>query len=368
MTVERERTVAVIGLGLMGGSLAAVLTRRGYRVSGWDADPEVTAEAYRMGAISRPPASFAATLAGCGYVFIATPVAMIAAVIRDCLQFTAPGTVFSDLGSIKGQVVAAVFAFLPSDYYFVPGHPMTGSERYGIGAADPFLFENAAYIVVQESRTPAAVTARLAALVRATGAYVINLASAAEHDRIVGLLSHLPHLVAATLAETAGAAEAAHPGTLALAAGGFRDTTRIATGAPQLWTEIIRGNREQILAALADFTGQLQKLSQIVAADDCESLLAFLTQARETRLQIPAKNKGFLSLLYEMVVTIEDRPGAIEAVLQDLARAELNIKDIEILRIREGDGGTLRLAFENDAAVEKAVALLTACGFKAWRR
>jgi prephenate dehydrogenase len=367
MRTGQTPKITIIGLGLMGGSLGSVFVRHDLAVSGWDEDPAVVAEAYRIGAINRQPIDFGDALAGSDYVFVATPVATIAQVIRDCLPVVAPGTVFSDLGSIKGQVVAEVMAFLPSDYYFVPGHPMTGSERCGISAVDPFLFENAAYIVIQAARNPVAVTERVTALVKTTGAQIINL-TVAEHDRIVGMVSHLPHLIAAVLAETAGLAEVAHPGTLALAAGGFRDTTRIATGSPGLWEGIIRGNREQILEAMAAFELQLHKVRQMVAADDRESLRSFLAEAREVRLQIPAKNKGFLSLLYEMVVTIEDRPGTIEEILRYLSQAELNIKDIEILRIREGEGGTLRLAFENDGAVEKAVAILTGCGFKAWRR
>jgi prephenate dehydrogenase len=367
MSVEIKPQIAIIGLGLMGGSLGSAFVRRGMAVSGWDADPAVVAEAYRIGAINRQPDNLAAALVGSDYVFVATPVSTIAAVIRDCLPLTAPGTVFSDLGSIKGQVVGEVKAFLPSDYYFVPGHPMTGSERCGIGAVDPFLFENAAYIVIQTDWTPETVTGRIAALVRTTGAEIINLTTL-EHDRIVGMVSHLPHLVATVLAQTAGLAEAIHPGTLALAAGGFRDTTRIATGAPELWEGIIRGNREQIFAALTAFETQLHRVRQMVAADDRENLLEFLTAAREVRLQIPAKHKGLLSLLYEMVVTIEDRPGAIEVILRYLSQAKLNIKDIEILRVREGEGGTLRLAFENDGAVDQAVTILTDRGFKAWRR
>ncbi|HYH04914.1 MAG TPA: prephenate dehydrogenase [Bacillota bacterium] len=367
MTAGREKRIAIIGLGLMGGSLGCAFVRNGLEVTGWDNDPEVIAEAYQVGAINILPLCFESAVAAADYIFIATPVAIIPGIIRDCLPHAAPGTVFSDLGSIKEQIMEAVFAFLPPEYYFVPGHPMTGSEKHGISAIDPFLFENAAYIVIRDSRTPEQINAGVVELIKCTGAHIIDLA-AAEHDRIVGMVSHLPHLIAVVLADTAGRAEEAHPGTLALAAGGFRDTTRVATGSPGLWEEIIRGNRTKVLESIDAFEQQLQTLRQIVAADDRMALLQFLERAREVRLQIPAKNKGFLSLLYEMVVTIEDRPGTIEAVLRYLSQAEINIKDIEILRIREGEGGTLRLAFENDTAVDKAVALLESQGFKAWRR
>jgi prephenate dehydrogenase len=365
---ERVLTqISVIGLGLMGGSLSLALVRDGFKVAGWDADFTTVTEAYHNGIINRLPENFQSAVAGSEIIFVATPVAAISGVIRSCLPYAAPETVFTDLGSIKEQVVEEVFAFLPGDYHFVPGHPMTGSEQHGIAAVDPFLFENAAYIIIDHPRTPAAITAAVTGVVKTVGAHIIRL-TAAEHDRIVGTVSHLPHIVAAVLAGTAGLAEETHPGTLALAAGGFRDTTRVATGSPKLWEGIIRGNRRPIMEALQTFRDQIDAFYRILAADDREGLIRFLMRAREVRLQIPAKNKGFLSLLYEMVVTIEDRPGTIEAVLRILSRADINIKDIEILRVREGDAGTLRLAFENDAAVENAVRLLAEHGFKAWRR
>lgn len=361
------RRVCVIGLGLMGGSLALALARRGIAVAGWDENPAALQEAYQIGAIRQRPDSLSQAVSQAEVVFIATPVTAIAATVRQALPDTLPGAVFSDLGSIKEAFIEEIFAFLPSDRYFVPGHPMTGSERQGIEAADPFLFENAAYILIDDPRTPPEALHHLGELVRGTGAHLLTL-TAAEHDRIVASVSHLPHLIAATLAKTAGQAEEEHPGTLALAAGGFRDTTRIATGSPALWTGIILGNRGKILRAITEFQTQLDHLRELLASGDQAGLRDFLDIGREVRLQIPAKNKGFLTLLHEMVVTIADQPGTIDAVLRHLAKEGLNIKDIEILRVREGDGGTLRLAFETGAAVDQAVQALEREGFKVRKR
>jgi prephenate dehydrogenase len=367
MIVRGDIKIAILGLGLMGGSLGLSLTRSGFAVTGWDDNPSVVTEAYRIGAINRHPVSLQDAVTGVKLVFVATPVAMIAEIIKTALPLTSPGTIFSDLGSIKESIIHEVFSFLPPSHFFVAGHPMTGSEQQGIMAADPFIFQNAAYILIEHPQTPSTILQQVLDVVQTTGAYMLTL-TATEHDRIVAMVSHLPHLLAATLAKTAGMDEEVHPGTLNLAAGGFRDTTRIAMGSPGVWEGIILGNRQRILQVIEDFQTELDELKDILNTADRQDLRRFLEKACEVRMQIPAKNKGFLTLLYEMVVTIEDRPGTIDDVLHHLAKAGLNIKDIEILRVREGEGGTLRLALENSIDVDKAVSVLEAQGFKARRR
>lgn len=367
MAIENKLNVVILGLGLMGGSLGLSLVRAGYTVSGWDQSQEIIREAYQFGAINRLPINFEDAVGKASIIFIATPVELIAATIKICLPYVKPGTVFSDLGSIKKIVLEEVFSFLPASHHFVAGHPMTGSEQNGIRAADPFLFQNAAYLIIEDPRTSSEATALVVKLIESTGAQIIRL-TAVEHDRIVGIVSHLPHLIAATLAKTAGDAEKVYPGTLTLAAGGFRDTTRIAMGSPKVWHGIIFGNLDQVLKAIDSFQNELIHLKELLIAGEQDLFDQFLNQAREIRLQIPAKNKGFLSLLHEMVVTIEDRPGTIVDVLRFLADAGLNIKDIEILRIREGIGGTLRLALESDEAVNQGIEVLESHGFRVKKR
>ncbi len=367
MAVDNKLNIAILGLGLMGGSLGLALVRAGYRVSGWDQNPEIIDEAYQTGAINQASKDLKDVVCQASVVFIATPVDSIVATIQKCLPYVRPGTIFSDLGSIKKNILEAVFQFLPSFQHFVAGHPMTGSEQHGLSAADPFLFQNAAYLIIEDPRTSSKAADLIVELVESVGAQIIKL-TADEHDRIVATVSHLPHLIAATLAKTAGDAEKVFPGTLGLAAGGFRDTTRIALGSPEVWRGIIHGNLEQVLKAIEAFQEELILLKEVLTTGEPSQLEHFLIQARETRMQIPAKNKGFLSLLHEMVVTIEDRPGTIVNVLRFLADAGLNIKDIEILRVREGTGGTLRLALESDEAVNRGVKVLETHGFMVKKR
>lgn len=347
----------------MGGSLGLSLVKTGLTVSGWARRPASVQEAYRIGAINYLPSSLEDAVTGAKYVFVSTPVDKIGEIIKSCLPYTAPGTIFSDLGSIKEAILAEVFSFLPSTHFFVAAHPMTGSEQQGITAADPFLYQNAAYIIIDDPRTPPIAAEQVKELLKVTGAQFLTL-TAAEHDRIVAMVSHLPHFLAATLAGTAGVEEEQHPGTLDLAAGGFRDTTRVALGSPEIWEGIVFGNKDHVLQAIIAFQSQLENLKTSLVTDDRKRVREILERGREVRSQIPAKNKGFLTLLHEMVVTIEDKPGTIEAVLHHLALVGINIKDIEILRVREGEGGTLRLALENSEAVDEAVEVLEKQGFK----
>jgi len=360
--------IAILGLGLMGGSLGLALTRLGFSVTGWNRSPESTQEAYRMGAITIPATSLAEAVMDANIVFVATTVETIPEIIRNCLPFAPTGTIFTDMGSIKESILEKVMEFLPPTHFFVAAHPMTGSEQQGISASDPFLYQNAAYIIIEDPRTPGGAIEKLVELLKTTGASIIKLASAAEHDRIVAMVSHLPHLIASTLAKTAGHEEELYPGALSLAAGGFRDTTRVALGSSKIWEGIIFENKAKVLQVITAFQQELTILESILINGERINLKEFLDSARETRLQIPAKNKGFLTLLYEMTVTIEDKPGTIEEVLRHLSKAGLNIKDIEILRVREGDGGTLRIALENSQDIEDAVKILSEHGFKTRRR
>lgn len=360
--------IAILGLGLMGGSLGLSLTRLGYTVIGWNRSPQSTQDAFRLGAITIPAVSLQEAMDGAEIVFVGTTVETIPEIIKNCLPYAAPGTIFTDMGSIKEQILEKVMKFLPATHCFVAAHPMTGSEQQGVSAADPFLYQNAAYIIIEDPRTPRIAIDKVVDLVKIIGASVVKLSSASEHDRIVAMVSHLPHLIATTLAKTAGMEEKMYPGTLNLAAGGFRDTTRVALGSSKVWEGIIFENKAKVVEAITAFQKELADLKTMLENDEHLQVKEFLDLARETRLQTPAKNKGFLTLLHEMVVTVEDKPGAIEEVLRHLSKAGLNLKDIEILRVREGDGGTVRMAFENNQAVDDAVQILTVQGIKARRR
>ncbi|MGE5551105.1 MAG: prephenate dehydrogenase/arogenate dehydrogenase family protein [Bacteroidota bacterium] len=364
----RTRRVGLAGLGLIGGSLGLALVGSGRfeEVWGYDPSPGVGEAALAAGAVTRVAPSPAA-LAAAEVIIAATPVKAVVPTITALLPALRPGTIVTDTASTKAQIVTALAPLVPEGVFFIGGHPMAGSERAGLAAADAYLFENAAYILTTEPAAPAAVREELMAVLSCTGARFLFLAPEV-HDLIAAAISHLPHLIAAALVNAVAALDASHPGTLALAGGGFRDTTRIAGGDPGLWTQILSTNRGPLQHALDLFHAELTRMRQMLLAGDDAGLEGFLRAAKVSREDVPARGKGLLGKVEELVVAIQDRPGAIKQVLDVLASEAVNVKDIEILRLREGEGGTLRVAVEDETALTRALDLLNGVGLRARRR
>lgn len=362
------RQVTIIGLGLIGGSLGLAFTQGKLvpEVIGVDTDQEALALGVEMQAIHHGTTNAAAVLPDSDLVVLATPVGAIPAVVTAIIPYLKPGCILTDVGSTKQDTVALMEESLPDTVFFVGGHPMAGAETSGIGGADRYLFENAVYLLTPTPRTSAAAVATVRSLVEAIGARVITLPPA-EHDLIVAAVSHLPHVAAAALVHTVGELARDYPHLLTLAAGGFRDTTRIAGANPVMWRDICLHNKEMLLKMLGYFRRELDRLEQMVTRADGSRLKENFFNAGRIRANIPANMKGLLPGIYELVVTVPDRPGMIAEVAQILAQEQINICDIEILRVREGEGGTIRLGFKGELVVTQALALLKAYGIIARR-
>lgn len=356
--------VAVIGVGLIGGSLALAMKARGVAglVSGYDRDADALREARALGVLDLVYNSVEAAVSGAGLVIVATPVLDTGAVVENLAGYLTPGVLVTDVGSTKAEIVERAGRMIPGGW-FVGGHPMAGSERGGVAAATPYLFENAYYLLTPNAQTNPAALAQAQSLISALGAHVV-LVDPAEHDELVALISHLPHLVAAALVNTARASSRAGR-ALPLAAGGFRDTTRIASGPPNVWRDIFLSNRRALGAALGVFREQLDLLQKAVAGGDDPAIMDLLTQARDTREKLPQRGRDYLPAQYDILVTVADRPGSIAYLANLLFAAGLNITDIEILRVREDNGKTLRLGFDVEAAQARAVEIMARNGISA---
>ncbi|HAK96859.1 MAG TPA: prephenate dehydrogenase/arogenate dehydrogenase family protein [Planctomycetes bacterium] len=362
----RPPAVCIAGVGLIGGSLGLALRRSGrVREVVGVSRPETIAAARAVGAIDRGCAydDLEQAASACDVIVLATPIRRIIELItRLSRAALPPGTIVTDVGSTKALILEGAEALLPPEAVFIGGHPMAGAEKAGIGAADPFLFQNAYYVLCPSRRAPEAATRSLGGLLESIGARVLVM-DAQVHDRTVAAVSHLPHLLAVALVNFVAGMDSGH--ALELAAGGFRDMTRIASSPFGVWKDIIETNLPAIARTLRAFGETLG-----ACADDLEAgaLGEAFEHAARTRALIPRDTKGFLRPLAELLVVVEDRPGMIARIARPLADAGINIQDIEVLKVREGEGGTLRLAFKDRAASERARAMLAAEGFDARHR
>ena len=353
------RKVGIVGLGLIGGSLALSLARTypELEVVGVDSSQVEVDEALRRMAVSVGSTSLSA-VAGCDLLIIATPVRSIVPVLVECQYSLAPGFIVTDVGSTKFEVAQQMAEAVMNGTY-VGGHPMAGSERRGMEAASHLLFENAVYVLTPGD-APRSSVERLKSLLACTGALFTEM-EAAAHDEAVAVVSHLPHIAASAV--VGALIDKAQQNLLAMSGGGFRDTTRVASGDPLLWRDILTSNRDHVLSAITSLHGALAAFERALASSDDAELLALLSRSKALRDRLPLRAKSDLPPIFDIVMTLADEPGAINIVAGLLGENSINIVDIEILRVREGFGGTLRLGFATESDAEKAVGALRSRGF-----
>ncbi len=320
-----DRRANVLGLGLIGGSLCAALVQRGWFVSGDDHDPKRVDEALDRGLIGAAGLDPLAAI-----TFVAVPVNAIPAEVRRALEGTSG--VVTDVGSVKGVVVADI-----TDSRFVGGHPMAGSELEGLDGADPSLFEGAVWVLTPTQSTSDDAFSFVAETVNELGAEVVGL-EPARHDALVAVVSHVPHLTAATLMGLAHDKSSEHVALLRLAAGGFRDMTRIASGHPGIWIDICADNRQAIVDELGQLINGLEGMREAVQNGDNAELLRRLTLAREARANLPSRVAS-LTALAEVRIPIPDRPGSAAEVFTLAAELGVNISDFEVVHSSQGDRG-----------------------------
>lgn len=359
MLVEK---ITIVGVGLLGGSLAASLKRTdcAREITGIDG-PQVLEKGLEMGLLDKASQSYEEGVRDADMIILATPISSILSIIPQIAPHLKPGALVTDVGSTKVDIVKMAQAYLPEAICFIGGHPMTGSERGGIASADAFLFENAVYVLtpMQESPSPHFIT--LCEIVKKIGGRVLIL-DAVSHDQMVAAVSHLPYLLSVSLANLAADLREKYPDLLQLAAGGFRDMTRVASGSTKMWTDICQTNKSQILPLIDQVIQNLQIFKNLISED---AILSKLERAREMRNTIPSGGKGLLDPLHEVRLIAKDEPGVLATLTRIIAESGINISDMEILKIREGEGGTIRLAFRLRSDAIQAMELLNQAGFNA---
>jgi prephenate dehydrogenase len=262
--------------------------------------------------------------------FVATPVLTLADQVKRALADTIG--VVTDVGSVKLAVTSAI-----DDPRFIGGHPMAGSELEGLDGADGSMFEGAVWVLTPTATTPDTTFATVAAVVAELGADVVAL-PAERHDQVVAVISHVPHLTAATLMGLASDRAEEHAALLRLAAGGFRDMTRIASGQPGIWLDICAENRPAILSALDELIEGLSQMRSVVDTDDRGELHRLLSKARDARANLPTRGTQ-PGELAEVRIPIPDRAGSAAEVFTLAAELGVNIASFEVVHSVEGNRG-----------------------------
>jgi prephenate dehydrogenase len=362
-------TVAIYSVGLLGGSIGAGLKASGFRgrIIGLSSEASI-----------RTALSLRCIDEGYGYsvlpdvikrvncLFLCPPINVIMQTLETLGSLSLPaGLVITDVGSTKCAISSCAQKTLPPHVDFIGGHPMAGSEKSGVAALDPFLFQNAMYILTPSQRCSIERCKDFAGfLERFLGCRCI-FKDPVDHDRAVAAMSHVPHILAVALVNLVHHIEVLHPGTLKLAAGGFRDLTRIASSPFSLWSDILATNKDAIQSIIGEYIALLKEMQSGIGR---ESLRDVFDTAARTRREMPESNKGYANPLSNIVVLAKDQPGVIAELSSILAGEKINIKDMEVFKVREGDAGSIRIAFESPEVARKAVSILARRGFTARER
>lgn len=351
-------TVVLAGVGLIGGSVGLGLQQRflARRVIGLDHDPAVLDAARGLGVIDEARLTAGPWLADADLVVLATPTRTLERLAGEVAPYLRADAIVTDVGSAKADVVGALTPRLR----FVGGHPMAGSERVGVLHADAALLENAVWVLTPTDGTDPEALATVAALVRALGAHPIEVAPEL-HDRLVATVSHVPYLASVALTQLVAEADEREL-LMLLAAGGFRDLTRVASGSPRMSRDMVVANRTAVREAAARFGRALTALAERL--DDPEGLLDAAENAKRTRDALPVVRRTLMPARHEFVIAVPDRPGELARITKALGDAAVNVKDIEVLGVREA-GGAIRLAFESADERARGAEALRAAGYEA---
>ena len=347
--MARTRSALIAGLGLIGGSVGMALRRAGWHVTGIEPDSERAAAAVAAGAADR-----IGEPGPCDLAIVATPPSALATAAQRLLD--AGAAIVTDVGSVKAPVAASV-----NDSRFVGGHPMAGSEQDGLAGAHPDLFRDAVWVLTPTAMTDDTTLAEVREIVSALGAQPIALAPE-RHDALVAVVSHVPHLTAAVLMRIAEGRSTEHRALLRLAAGGFRDMTRVAAGHPAIWPEICVENRAAITDVLDELLDELVEMRLIVSGGDRAELLARLEAARDSRRSL-AVGAPEPSQLTEVRIAIRDQKGELARITTLAADLDVNIYDLEIAHSAEGPRGVV-LALVDSEMAEQFAGSLAESGYR----
>lgn len=347
--------IGIIGLGLIGGALAKTIRRIHPEISilACDINDESLALAKQEGIITQGFSKITEDFARCRYLFLCAPVQKNETYLQALAPYLGEGCILSDTGSVKSSIHKDVKAMGLSPW-FIGGHPMAGSEKSGFASATPYLFENAYFIITHDDTVQQKLVDEYRRFVASLGCIPIVM-SPQKHDFSTAAVSHLPHVLASCLVNLVRQLDDDAESMKSIAAGGFKDITRIASSSPAMWQEICCANREQLLLLIDAFIKSLSEMKEEIVREDQPRILDFFQQAKDYRDSLPIQKQGPLPSIYEIYCDLIDEAGGIATISTILAANGINIKNIGILHNREFEEGVLRIEFYDSSALEHAL-------------
>ena len=360
--------IGFIGLGLIGGSMAKKIhieypDAKLYALSGRH---ETITQAHEMGLIENNAMCNISDFYDCDCIFLCTPVQQNIEYLRQLKGNIKSDCIVTDVGSVKSDIHKEVIA-LGMEANFIGGHPMAGSEKTGLNNANEYLLENAYYIITPTAKSKQEDIDDMCAFVKSLGALPMVL-DYHTHDHATAAISHLPHVIAYSLVNLVKELDDNQETMKTIAAGGFRDLTRIASASPIMWQNICLSNQEQVLTLIDDYIGALQKTRSDIATQNGNALLRDFQSAKDYRDSFQIKKKGLINKVHEIYLDLIDEAGGIATVATILASNNLSIKNIGIIHNREFEEGVLRLEMYDQESLDKSTELLKKYHYTVYER
>ena len=353
------KTYGFVGLGLIGGSIARAI--KAYipesRIMAYTPHPQTVDTAYQEGIIDKPMYEIGPEFGECDIIFLCAPVEINNENLTALFPHINPKTVITDIGSVKTSIHDKVKE-LGLEAQFIGGHPMAGTERIGFNNSKARLLENAYYILTRTDQTQEKSLSDYVEFVKMIGAIPL-VVPYLQHDYITAAISHVPHVISASLVNLVKDSDTEDHLMKTIAAGGFKDITRISSSSPIMWRQICMTNSDNISELLSGYIDALCDIKLAIDEKDEDKVEAFFASAREYRESFIDSSSGPIKKVYAIKVEIDDKPGNLARVATLLSDNNINIKNIGIVHNREYESGTLRIELHDEEGLAKAQDILT---------
>lgn len=363
-----KKNVLLIGTGLIGGSIALAIKKAHEHVNmiGFDVNSKQLEIGKRIQVLDEISVQLKASAEIAHLIVFSCPVEETIKYFQMLSEYQLrEDVIITDVGSTKSEIMKHAMVLTEQGYCFIGGHPMAGSHKTGIESSKAHLFENAYYILTPSEKTPSNKIDELKNWLKGTGSHFV-LIDEYTHDQVTGVVSHFPHLIAAGLVRQVKNYAKEQPLATALAAGGFRDITRIASSSPKMWTDIVKQNKSTLLSLISNWMEEMKTMYQIVENQNEDEIYHYFQESKDYRDKMPTKASGAIPSYYDLYVDVLDRVGELANITTILSIHQVSITNLRIIESREGLPGVLRISLQTENDREKAETFLNVNGYETY--